>query len=79
MREVKEARLNKRKKKMEKKIEIQKETEQRCPKCKSSDLDFQAYEFIDEQIKQIAICNKCNFGFTYWADKPLYWEVFGRL
>lgn len=58
------------------KIEIQKDSEQRCPKCKSKDLDFQAYEFVDEQIKQVSTCNQCNYCFTYWADKPIYWEVF---
>ena len=46
------------------KIEIQEDINQFCPKCKSHDLDFQAFEFVDEQISQIATCNKCEFCFT---------------
>ncbi len=60
-------------------IEIQEASEQTCPKCKSNDLDFQAQEFVDEQISQVATCNNCNFDFTYWGDKPKYLEVFGNI
>ncbi len=61
------------------KIEIQDESKQRCPKCKNRDLEFESYEFVDELIKQNATCKKCDFNFTYWADKPKFWEVFGKL
>jgi len=63
---------------MAKLIEIQKYEEQRCPKCKSKDLDYDTYDVIDESFKQDVTCKKCGFEFTFWADKPEYWEVYTR-
>lgn len=49
--------------------------EEECPLCKSLDLDFGVYEPVDEQFKQDVSCNKCDFSFTLWANKPEEWEI----
>lgn len=47
-----------------------------CPKCKSRDLDYDAYEPVDECFKQDISCNSCESDFTLYVFKPRYWEIF---
>lgn len=50
----------------------------KCPKCKSDDLSYDAYEPVDEQFIQGASCGKCGYSFTLWAMKPVKWEIWGE-
>ena len=58
-----------------KKIGIIKDGEEKCPKCSSENLSFDAYEAVDESFSQGVNCNDCDFYFELWANKPIKLEV----
>ena len=42
--------------------------QEKCPKCKSTDLDYKAAEFADTQIGYPFICNGCGVKLVEWYD-----------
>lgn len=47
----------------------------KCPKCKSTELNFGAYEPVDDYFKQEIECKYCKCWFTIYTLKPRYWEI----
>ena len=59
----------------DKKIGIMDYDKAKCPRCFSSDLDYGAYEPVDECFKQEIVCRSCEVFFTIYCMKPRYWEI----
>ena len=58
-----------------KKIGLFDDDNSRCPKCGSSDLEYGAYEPVDESFKQEITCVSCEAYFVLYCMKPRYWEI----
>lgn len=50
-----------------------KKFDDKCPFCKSSNLEYGPMEPADEQIKQDVRCNECGQDFKIWTKTN--WEV----
>jgi transcription elongation factor Elf1 len=45
----------------------------KCPFCKSSNLEYGTMEPVDEQIRQDVNCKECGQDFKIWTETK--WEV----